>query len=132
MKTVSRRVSAGAALLALSLSSGPLLAHHGNAAFDRSKTVTVTGTVTKWQFINPHSGIWINVTDKNGKTDEWSGELQGTLDLYRHFGWNKNTFKPGDTITLIGNPARDGSHALWMSKVVFPDGKEADLRGAPD
>jgi len=46
--------------------SGPVLAHHGNSAYDANKTVTVTGTVTKWQVINPHSGIWIEVKDERG------------------------------------------------------------------
>jgi hypothetical protein len=117
-----------AASVVLSSMANLVWAHHGNSAYDVNKTVSVTGTVTKWQFINPHAGIFINVKDAKGNVQEWSGEFQSIQDLYRNFGWNKNTFSPGDEITLIGNPARDGTHSLWTSKVVFADGSEVDVR----
>ena len=88
--------------------------------------------VTKWQFINPHSGIWIEVINEQGTVEEWSGEFQGTLDLYRHFSWNKDTFVPGDEITLTGYPARDDINSMGVRLVVFADGKEVDVRSAPD
>jgi hypothetical protein len=97
-------VAAAAAILVQ-----PLAAHHANSAYDREQSVTVTGIVSAWQFINPHAGLWLNVTDDSGATIEWSAEFQGTLDLYRHFSWNKDTFKPGDTITVTGSPARAGA-----------------------
>ncbi len=106
-------------------------AHHATSAFDRQNTVTVEGTVTRWQFINPHSGIWIEV-ENDGAVEEWIGEFQGTLDLYRHFNWNKDTFHPGDRITLTGYPAFDGSSAMSVRIVGFPDGTEVDVRSAPD
>jgi len=120
-------VSAGAVLLAPAT-----LAHHANSAYDADQSVTVTGTVTQWQFINPHSGLWLDVTDESGNAVRWSGEFQGTLDLYRHFGWNKNTFKPGDRVTLTGFRSRDGSPNLAARIVVFADGTEVDVRSAPD
>lgn len=107
-------------------------AHHANSAYDRTQSVTVTGTVTQWQFMNPHAGLWLSVTDQSGNVREWSAEFQGTVDLYRHFSWNKDTFKPGDTITLIGFPALDGSRTLGARIVVFADGTEVDVRSAPD
>jgi hypothetical protein len=121
----------GAALLFVSLAI-PLHAHHALTAFDRAQSVSVTGMVTKWQFINPHAGIWIEVMDEQGTLAEWSGEFQGTLDLYRHFSWNKDTFAPGDGITLTGYPARDGSTTMSVRIVVFADGREVDVRSAPD
>ena len=108
------------------------LAHHANSAYDRDQSVTVTGTVTRWQFINPHAGLWLDVDDGSGNSVEWSAEFQGTLDLYRHFSWNKDTFKPGDTISVTGFPARDGTPNLGARIVVFADGTEVDVRSAPD
>lgn len=104
-------------------------AHHGNAVYDTRKSVTVTGSVTKWQLINPHAGLWIEVKTDSGSTELWSGEFGGVLDLYRTFKWNKDTFKPGDRVTLIGNPARDGSTALLAREVVMADGRRIDLEG---
>jgi Family of unknown function (DUF6152) len=109
---------------------GSLLAHHGNSAYDTSKSVTVTGTVTKWQVINPHSGIWVEVKDDQGNVQVWSGEFGGALDLYRHFRWNKETFKLGDRVTLTGSPAKDGSNSMLARKVILPDGKEVNVAGA--
>jgi hypothetical protein len=94
--------------------------------------VTVSGVVTMWQFINPHSGLWLEVADENGNVQVWTGEFQGTLDLYRHFSWNKDTFKPGDRVTLTGYPARDGSPTMGSRVVTFADGTEVDVRSAPD
>ena len=121
-------VSGGVALLAAST----VAAHHANSAYDRGESVTVTGVVTQWQFINPHAGLWIDVTDDSGNVVRWSAEFQGTLDLYRHFSWNKDTFKPGDRITVVGFPSRDGSPILGAGLVIFADGTEVDVRNAPD
>ena len=118
--------------LILATSHAPLGAHHANSAYDRSMDITVSGTVTKWQFINPHAGLWLAITNDNGETQEWSVEFQGTLDLYRHYSFNKDTFRPGDEITLIGNPARNGDPDLSARIVIFSDGKEVNVRNAPD
>jgi hypothetical protein len=107
----------------------PAAAHHGNAVYDTTKTVSVTGAVTKWQLINPHAGLWIEVKTQSGATEVWSGEFGGVLDLYRAFKWNKQTFKPGDQITLTGNPARNGSTAMLTRKVILAGGQEIDLEG---
>ena len=119
----------GAALLSLFLAI-PLHAHHANAAYDRTHSVSISGTVTAWQFINPHAGIWIEVTDEQDTVAEWSGEFQGKLDLYRSFRWNKDTFAPGDEITLTGYPARDGADAMNVRIVVFADGRAVNVRSA--
>lgn len=130
-----KRIIPGA-LLALAFSiplsiplSIPVSAHHGNAVYDTTKTVSVTGAVTKWQLINPHAGLWIEVKTSSGAIEVWSGEFGGVLDLYRSLKWNKETFKPGDRVTLTGNPARNGSTAMLARKVVLSGGKEVDLEG---
>jgi hypothetical protein len=128
----SRRRACGAVFVVLFLVAAPLSAHHANSAYDMQRTVSITGTVTKWQFINPHSGLWLEVEDEQGRVVEWSGEFQGVLDLYRHFSWNKDTFKPGDRVTIIGHPSRNGDPTMSTRRVVFADGKEVDVRSAPD
>ena len=105
-----------------------LTAHHGNAVYDTRKTVTVIGTVVKWQFINPHSGLWVEMKTGGG-VEVWSAEFGGVLDLYRSFKWNKDTFKPGDQVTLTGNPEREGKPAMLARKVVLAGGVEVDLEG---
>jgi Family of unknown function (DUF6152) len=121
-----------AALSASWLTAASVSAHHANSAFDRTQSVTVTGTVKRWQFINPHAGLFLDVTDEHGNIVEWSSEFEGTLDLYRYFMWNKDTFKPGDKVTITGFPARDGSRTMGARIVVFADGTEIDVRSAPN
>ncbi|MFL2547345.1 MAG: DUF6152 family protein [Candidatus Rariloculaceae bacterium] len=119
-------------LLALMLAAYPSAAHHANSAYDRDQSVTISGTVTRWQFINPHAGIWVEVTNDDGSVQEWAGEFQSVQDLYRFFSWNKDTFKPGDEVTLIGNPdRRPDSYSMWTSRVRFADGTEVDVRNTP-
>ena len=109
------------------------MAHHANSAYDRTRTISVTGVVTRWQFINPHAGLFLDVTDADGNVVEWSGEFQSIQDLYRTYGWNKNTFKPGDEVTIYGNPdRREGHYSMWTSLVVMPDGSEVDVRNIPE
>ena len=129
----ARTVSLAAlALLPVALAMSPSSAHHANSAFDREATITVSGTVTRWQFINPHVGIWIEAADENGEVREWTGEFQSVQDLYRMFGWNKDTFRPGDPVTLIGNPDRRPDHySMWVEGVIFADGTEVDVRNNP-
>ena len=124
---------AGCVLSALLLAASSLSAHHANSAYDREKTILVSGTVTKWQFINPHAGIWLNVTDEAGNVHEWAGEFQSIHDLYLFFQWNQNTFQPGDEVTIVGNPdRRPGRYSMWASRVIFPDGSETDVRNTPE
>ncbi len=118
--------------IALSLAAASAAAHHANSAFDRTTTTRISGTVTRWQFINPHSGLWIDVQDAEENVVEWSAEFQGTLDLYRHFQFNKDTFAPGDPITIVGHPARSGEPTMSTQIVIFADGREVNVRNAPD
>ena len=120
------------AWIALALTCTHAAAHHANSAYDRTATIRISGTVTRWQFINPHSGLWLKVTNADGETVEWSAEFQGTLDLYRHFSFNKDTFAPGDRIAIVGHPARSGDPTMSTMIVIFADGREVNVRNAPD
>lgn len=102
-------------------------AHHGGAAYDGSQSVTMTGAVTRFEFINPHVLIYIEVTDDNGDAVEWSGELTSPNRLARMgrgsaAQWSKDTLQPGDEITLSGNPAQSGAPALRLRRVVDANG----------
>ena len=122
------RVIIGVALT-LFLATATSHSHHGNYAYDRTQTVSVTGTVTRWQFINPHAGLWLDVTDEEGNVRSWSAEFTSVQDLYREFLWNKDTFAPGDTVTLIGSPdRRPEMHTMFAEAVIFADGTRVDVR----
>jgi uncharacterized protein DUF6152 len=110
--------------------SGPAFAHHGAAAYEMSKTITVTGTVTDFQFVNPHVLIAMDVKDASGKVEKWQGELTSPNHLSRA-GWTKSTLKPGDQVTLIGGPAKSGSPTMWIRKIM-KDGEEVSLGGGGD
>ncbi len=110
--------------LAVLLIAGPLLAHHGEANYDTQKVVSVKGTVTDFQFINPHVQIVMEVKNSNGETEKWSCEARSPSMLVRVGGWDKNTLKPGDVITSSGFQAKNGSNILRLSKIVLADGRE--------
>ena len=104
----------------------PLLAHHGAAAFDVTKMVTVKGTVTDFQYVNPHVQVYFDAKNDKGETEDWQGELTAPNKLSRA-GWTKRTLKPGDMITVTGNPAANGAHTLWIRKLIGPDGESLQL-----
>ena len=112
-----------AVLLLLSL-GGSAYAHHGFVSwFDMSKSVTVKGTVTSFDWTNPHSYIYFDVKDEKGGIQKWSAEL-GALAMLSRAGWRKDTLKPGDEITATGNPAKDGKPIMHLDKVVLANGQE--------
>ena len=121
MRHIAIFVAAGALL-----ASSAAFAHHGAGLFDPNKTVTVEGTVTQFHFVNPHVLVYINVTGKDGKQVEWAGELTSPNRLAREGSadvkWHKDILKPGDKITMSGNPARNGAPAMDISKIVDAHG----------
>ena len=111
--------------IGLLLVSGLLFAHHGTSPYDSTKLTTVTGTVTEFQFINPHVEIYIESKNDKGKLEKWAGEANSPNVLSRN-GWNRTIISSGDTITLIGNRAKNGSNSLRLQKVVLANGRELD------
>jgi hypothetical protein len=113
--------------LALFITSSTLLfAHHGTgASYDSSKEVTLTGTVTQFVWKNPHAQIYFEVKDKDGKTEEWSAELNSPGVLAKE-GWTRNMFRPGDELTVTVNPSKAGTTAgnTVRSKSIYVNGKE--------
>jgi uncharacterized protein DUF6152 len=112
--------------MALLAASIPMSAHHGNTEYDTAKTVTIAGTVTDYLYINPHALILLERKNDRGETDRWQGELPPPAKLGRA-GWSKYTLKAGDSVTMSGNPARNGAHTIWITKIVGPDGAELQL-----
>jgi hypothetical protein len=100
-------------------------AHHGTAAYDSSKTVTVTGPVSAYAFVNPHVMISIDVKNSSGKVEQWEGEMTSPNHLQRT-GWTKNTLKIGDQVTLSGTPSKSGSNTMVIHKVL-KEGQEIQL-----
>ncbi len=106
------------------LAQGPVSAHHSFAAeFDRSLPVTVTGTVTKVEWANPHARFYIDAKDEAGATVNWDFELASPNGLMRR-GWTRNSMKLGDTVTVTGHRAKNNAHVGNASTVVLADGKK--------
>lgn len=107
-----------------------LRAHHGGALYDATQTVTVRGSVTRFQFVFPHVLVHIAVTGEDGDTVEWSGELTTPNRLARGISagaptsirWTANSLLPGDEIELTGNPARNGAPSLRIRGIVDSNG----------
>jgi hypothetical protein len=111
-----------AAAFVLAAFAVPLLAHHAFVAvFDLSKQRDFKGTVTRVEWLNPHARFLLNVVEPSGKTASWEFELGSPNALMQH-GWNRYTLKKGDTITVTGDLARDGSNFAHARSVVFPGG----------
>jgi hypothetical protein len=103
-------------IISLLVFSAPVFAHHGAAAYNVGKTITLTGTVTDFEFVNPHVLIAIDVKDPSGKSETWKGELTSPNRLSRA-GWTKSTLKPGDQLTMTGGPAKSGANTMWINKL---------------
>jgi hypothetical protein len=109
----------------------PLLAHHSFAAeYDTAKPVVMKGKFVKMDWVNPHSWVYFDVTDENGKTSTWKAETPPPNGLYRN-GWRQNMLKPGDELTVRGNLAKDATNLMWASQVTFADGKVITLNSSP-
>lgn len=113
-----------ATIFFVSTGAGPSYAHHGASMFDMNALVTRAGTVTDFQFINPHGMIYFNAKDEKGTVQKWSAETRGGPNVLTKVGWTKDTLKEGDQITFVGHPAKDGSNSMRLAKVIFPDGRE--------
>jgi uncharacterized protein DUF6152 len=110
--------------------AGPASAHHSvQAQFDVHKTFTITGTVSKIEWINPHSYLTLNVTDADGKVQKWAFELAGPGAL-RRAGMSREDrggLKPGDEITVTGLASKDGSNSGWLQELKLADGRVIKL-----
>jgi hypothetical protein len=99
-------------------------AHHSfSAEFDRDKPITLTGTVTKLEWTNPHARIYIDVKDESGNFVNWDCELGPPNGLMRQ-GWNRNSLKAGHVVTINGFRSKDEAHVANARSVFLPDGRQ--------
>ena len=115
------------AAAAVLLTCVPLGAHHGNAAYDDKNPITIKGTVTEFDWVNPHAQIYLDVKDDKGTVVRWSVETYSPGKLVRA-GWNKDIVKVGDQVSINLIPAKNGAPVGFLHKLVLPSGKELGLQ----
>ena len=123
----SRLVTGVAAYLGFLVVSVPMFAHHGNSAYDMSKTVTLKATVTNFEYSNPHAQVYFDVPDDKGNLEHWIAETTNPAMLSR-VGWTKDSLKAGDQVTLIANPNKVGARVVFLVKVVLANGQELETK----
>ncbi len=104
------------------------LAHHSAAIFDATQTKIITGTVKKFDYSNPHTWVWLDVTDEKGQVETWGVEGMSPNFLNRR-GWTRNTLKPGDKLSITIRPMKDGQKAGMWLKGQRPDGEVLLMNG---
>src|SRR5262245_22957518 len=116
----------------LMFSAISMLGHHSFAAqYDRNKPNTITVPVSKIEWINPHARFFVDVKDEGGKTVSWEVELGPPASLMRR-GWTRNSLKIGDTVTVNGFMAKDGSNLTNAQTVTLSDGKKVFAGSSAD
>jgi hypothetical protein len=117
-----RNISVLAVALGALLCQAPaLLAHHSNSAFQVDQTIKLKGVVTEFKWMNPHIWIYLSVDDDTGGKVEWHVEGRPPGILGRA-GWTKNSLKPGWIVTILCNPAKDGSRVAMVARVTLENG----------
>jgi len=119
MRTKLVMVLTGALVVLMSL---PLFAHHGNAVFDTGKRVTLKGTVKDWVYVNPHCLLTLDVKGEDGKVVQWLAETQPPTSVFP-LGYRKDSFKPGDEVTITVEPVKNGRPIGRILGAVLANGK---------
>jgi hypothetical protein len=101
----------------------PATAHHSFAMFEQDKVVTLQGTVKEFEWVNPHSWIYLMVPDETGALKEWAIEMGSPVQQTR-VGWSPDLLKAGDKVTVALRPLKDGSRGGTIVSVTLPDGKK--------
>ena len=130
MKAKLSLLIASVGLLAV---AAPVFAHHSFAAeYDNAKPVTLTGTVTKVEWMNPHARFYINVKDDKGALTNWEFEPEQPQRSGSHGGWTRNSMKEGDVVIVDGYLAKDGSNLANARNVKLADGRKLFAGSAED
>jgi hypothetical protein len=106
------------------LMAPPVTAHHSTAMYDSQNPVTITGTVKRFEWTNPHAFVFLEVKDeKTGQIVEWEVEMM-SLNHLRAYGWTSKTVKPGETLSATGSPAKSGAPSMIANRMKLADGRE--------
>ena len=116
-----------AVTLGLLLVSIPALAHHGTNLYDMTKTTSLKGTITKFEWGNPHNQIYFDVTDDKGVVSHWNADTEPPA-VMAESGWTRKALAPGDQVTVYLNAAKNGATVGILQKIVLADGKELVAR----
>lgn len=116
--------------LGISILALPGFAHHGNAAYDTEKKITLKGTVTQWFWANPHCVLEFDAKDESGQVVHWSSETENPTTM-SHSGWAKTSFKPGDEVTVTMITVKNGKPIGRIVDVVLPNGQKLAGRVVP-
>jgi hypothetical protein len=120
------------ATILMALAAAPVFAHHSFAAeYDSTKPITLKGTITKMEWMNPHARFYVDVKDETGKVTNWELELGSPNGLMRR-GWTRNSLKPGDSVVVEGYLAKDGSHLANARQVTLSDGRKVFAGSSDD
>ena len=121
MRAGSSFLAAGLGLL---ISAAPILAHHSfEAEYDSKKPIQVQGTVTKMEWTNPHARFYVDVKEESGKVTNWNFEL-GSPNVLKRQGWNRDSLKVGDNVTVEAYMAKDGTNLANAQRVTLADGRK--------
>ena len=125
-----KRISTAILLLIGLMSAFAVLGHHSAAGVDRSKTVTVEGTVKQFKWGNPHAWLDVEVPNSKGGADVWSFEMTSPTFLVRA-GWKATSVKAGDKVKVVGRPLKNGDPGGLFVSVTLPDGKTLTEQAQP-
>jgi len=110
-------------LVAVLAAPAAVAAHHGAASFDTTMEVTLKGTVTEWQWFNPHCFLKFDVKGEDGTVKNWAVEAGNPTDMTKR-GWSRNAFKPGDQVSVTLQPVKTGAPVGRIRSVGLADGRE--------
>lgn len=120
------RVRIVAAAVGLLVAAAPAAAHHSSAIFDPAKRISVTGVVTEWFWANPHCLLSIDVKGADGQVVRWVFETQAPPNMIP-FGWSRQSFKPGEEVTITMEQARSGKPVGRLLWAQYPDGRKLSI-----
>ena len=116
-------LAAMALVIGVGMAASQLWAHHSDSVYDQDHLTTVTGTVTQFEFVNPHQLIHLDVKGADGKSEQWVA-LGGAPNQMRRIGWSSDSVKIGETLTITGFRFRDGRPVMLHLKLVRSNGEE--------
>lgn len=114
---MKKRLLVFVGVAAVAMISEGLFAHHSASVYDSTRLLTLKGTVAKFEFVNPHTIIRLDVKDKDGNVEQWAAG-GGAVLIMRRIGWTPNYFKPGEKLIISGFPMKDGRKVMLHGKLV--------------